>query len=44
MLDFNSEGKEMTEREKFYISQFKKEYLNLEESCQIWIKPGYSTC
>lgn len=43
MLDFDSEGKAMTEREKFYISQFKKEYLNLEESCQIWIKPGYST-
>lgn len=32
----------MTEREKFYISKFQKEYLNLKESCEIWQKPGYS--
>ena len=43
MLDSDKQGKQMTEREKFYISQFKKEYLNLEESCQLWQKPGYST-
>ena len=43
MLDFDSEGKGMTEKEKFYISKVQKEYLNLKEGCQLWQKPGYST-
>lgn len=33
----------MTEKEKMYIKQYGKEFLNLRESCQIWVKPGYST-
>ena len=33
----------MTEKEKMYIKQYGKEFLNLKESCQIWVKPGYST-
>ncbi len=32
----------MTEKERFYISKFQKEFLNLKESCEIWQKPGYS--
>jgi hypothetical protein len=43
MLDSDKQGKQMTEREKFYISKFQKEYLNLKEGCQLWQKPGYST-
>lgn len=42
MLDSDKQGKQMTEREKFYIFKFQKEYLTLKESCQIWQKPGYS--
>ena len=34
----------MSEKEKFYFELFgKKEYLTLQESCQIWNKPGYSS-
>ena len=33
----------MTEKEKMYIKKYGKEFLNLKESCQIWVKPGYST-
>jgi hypothetical protein len=33
----------MTEKEKMYYKKFGKEYLTLKESCQIWVKPGYST-
>lgn len=35
--------KKMTEKEKVYFLKFGKEYLNLRESCKIWIKPGYSS-
>lgn len=33
----------MTDLERLYIKKFNKEYLQLKEACQIWIKPGYST-
>lgn len=33
----------MTEKEKMYIKHYGKEFLNLKESCKIWVKPGYST-
>ena len=33
----------MTEKEKMYIKKYGKEFLNLKESCRIWVKPGYST-
>jgi len=41
---FHTKGRKMTDKEKIYFELFEhKEYLNLEESCKIWRKPGYST-